>query len=70
MDMHSLRSKISQLVCSALVISSVSARAQPASDGVLIDVNGAKRGLYPLATPLAPEGDAVSKEVATVESVS
>ena len=70
MDMHSLRSKISQLVVATLVASATSASAQPSggADGVVIDVNGAKRGLYPLATPLAPEGDAVSKEIATVEA--
>ena len=70
MDMYSLRSKISQLAVAALVISAGAASAQPSSgaDGVVIDVSGAKRGLYPLATPVAPEGDAVSKEVAAVES--
>ncbi|MEO8553523.1 MAG: hypothetical protein ABI678_26295 [Kofleriaceae bacterium] len=45
-----------------------SAGAQPSDNsGVVIDVNGAKRGLYPVALPQAPEGDAVSKEVAQVE---
>ncbi len=68
MDMHSLRSKISQLAFTALVVASASASAQPGGDGVVIDVNGAKRGLYPLATPIAPEGDAIAKEIATVES--
>ncbi len=72
MDMHSLRSKTSQLVLGALValtVSDATVRAQPAEKGgVVIDVNGAKRGLYPIATPLAPEGDAASKEVAQVES--
>jgi len=68
MDMHSLRSKISQLALCAVAFVAASAGAQPSDNsGVIIDVNGAKRGLYPVALPLAPEGDAVSKEVATVE---
>jgi len=36
--------------------------------GVVIDVNGATRGLYPIATPTAPEGDSIAKEIAQVES--
>lgn len=69
MDMHSLRSKVSQLALCAFAFVAASAGAQPADNsGVVIDVNGAKRGLYPVALPLAPEGDAVSKEVATVEN--
>ena len=44
------------------------AQAEPDNSGVVIEVNGAKRGLYPIATPAAAEGDAVSKEVAQVES--
>jgi len=67
MDMHSLRSKISKLALCAVVTASAVASAQP-SDGVVIDVNGANHTLYPIATPLAPEGDAASKEVAQVET--
>jgi len=45
------------------------ARADDSSGGVVIDVNGAKRGLYPIAVPTSPEGDAaVAKEVAQVEA--
>ena len=36
--------------------------------GSIIDVSGQKKGLYPIAAPVAPEGDAVSKEIANVES--
>lgn len=36
--------------------------------GVVIDVNGATRGLYPIATPTAPEGDQVARDIAQVES--
>ena len=43
------------------------AAASARADGV-IDVSGQKSGLYPLATPAAPDDDAVSKEVAHVES--
>jgi TolB protein len=41
------------------------ARAQPAAT---IDVSGTKGGKYPIALPVAPEGDAVAKEIAGVES--
>jgi len=69
MDMHSLRSKTSRLALFAFACVSASASAQPADNsGVVIDVNGAKRGAYPIALPVAPEGDAPSKEVAQVES--
>ena len=69
MDMHSLRSKAGRLVLVAIAALSVPARAEPDKEGgVVIDVKGASRGLYPIATPAAPEGDPVSKEVATVES--
>ncbi|MFT3693929.1 MAG: hypothetical protein QM831_12360 [Kofleriaceae bacterium] len=63
--MHSLRSKISQLIlattCAAV------AHAQPSDNsGVVIDVNGAQRGLYPIALPQSTDSD--GKEVATVEN--
>jgi len=68
MDMHSLRSKTSQLALCAFACVAASASAQPSDNsGVVIDVNGAKRGLYPIALPVAPDGDAASKEVAQVE---
>ena len=68
MDMHSLRSKTSQLALCAFAFMAASASAQPSDNsGVVIDVNGAKRGLYPIALPVAPDGDAASKEVAQVE---
>jgi TolB protein len=45
------------------------ARADEPSGGVVIDVNGAKRVLYPIAVPVSPEGDtAAAKEVAQVAS--
>jgi TolB protein len=44
------------------------AHAEDPQGGVLIDVNGAKRGLYPIATPTAPEGDQTARQVAEVES--
>lgn len=46
-----------------------SAHAQPGdTSGVVIDVNGASRGLYPIALPLSPDGDAAAREIDTVES--
>ena len=71
MDMHSLRSKISKLAATAVLLVVASAHAQgtgSGGDGVVIDVNGASRGLYPIATPVAPENDQASKEVAQIES--
>jgi TolB protein len=68
MDMLSLRSK-QNLIVLAVLACSTSASAQPNDNGgVVIDVNGAKRGLYPIALPVAPEGDAGAKEVAQVET--
>jgi TolB protein len=45
------------------------ARADVPSGGVVIDVNGAKRTLYPIAVPMSVEGDAAAaREVAQVAS--
>lgn len=45
------------------------ARADEPSGGVVIDVTGAKRTLYPIAVPTSPEGDAATaREVAQVAS--
>ena len=45
------------------------ARADEPSGGVVINVNGAKRTLYPIAVPASPEGDsAAAKEIAQVAS--
>lgn len=55
------------LIAIAVLASSV--HAQPSDkSGAVIDVSGTKGGKYPIALPTAPEGDAVSKEVAQVES--
>jgi len=54
-------------VCAGVFASG--ARADDPSGGVVIEVNGAKRTLYPIAVPASPEGDAaVAKEVAQVEA--
>lgn len=55
------------LVAALGLVLAAGSRAQ-ADDGVVIDVNATKKGNYPLALPLAPEGDAISKEIAQVES--
>src|SRR5262249_50640924 len=53
----------------ALGALAVDARADEPSGGVVIDVNGAKRTLYPIAVPASPEGDqGVAREVAQVAS--
>lgn len=45
------------------------ARADEPSGGVMIEVNGARHTLYPIAVPASPEGDATTaKEVAQVAS--
>ena len=44
------------------------ARADDPAGGVVIEVNGATRGLYPIAAPTAPEGDATAKEISQIES--
>lgn len=45
------------------------ARADEPTGGVVIDVKGAKRTLYPIAVPASPDGDvAAAKEVAQVAS--
>ena len=57
---------IAVLVVSATLVSTVS--ADEPSSGVVIDVSGTKAGKYPIATPVAPEGDAIAKEVAQIEA--
>src|SRR5512143_836825 len=57
----------STLVAIALFASSM-ARADEPNSGSIIEVSGQKKGLYPIAAPLAPEGDAVAKEIANIES--
>jgi TolB protein len=42
-------------------------RADDPTGGSIIEVNGQKKGLYPIAAPVAPEGDAVATEIAKVE---
>jgi len=44
------------------------ARADDPNGGAVMEVNGQKKGLYPIAAPVAPDGDAVAKEIAQVES--
>ncbi|HEX7838504.1 MAG TPA: Tol-Pal system beta propeller repeat protein TolB [Kofleriaceae bacterium] len=53
----------------ALAVGPSAARADDPSGGVVIDVNGAKRTLYPIAVPTSPEGDsAVARDIAQVAS--
>ena len=52
-----------------VAVLATSVGAQPSDkSGAVIDVSGTKGGKYPIALPTAPEGDAVAKEVSTVES--
>lgn len=76
--MFSIRSKFLSLVAglvpvaALLVAASIAApiaRADTPSGGVVIDVKGANRTLYPIAVPTSQEGDAAAaKEVAQVAS--
>ena len=72
--MLSLRSQqnliASAAVALGLVAGAGSARADgpDTSGGVVFDINGANRGLYPIAVPPSPDGDAASRDVAQVES--
>jgi TolB protein len=60
---------VAMLCVGALVgVSSPGARADTPSDGVQIEVRGAKRGLYPIAVPVAPDGDAAANSLAQVVS--
>jgi TolB protein len=56
--------------CTGGVLSGLpGARAQEPSGGVIIDVTGARRTLYPIAVPASLEGDAsAAKEIAQVAS--
>jgi TolB protein len=68
--MFSIRSK-SVIVALAVVTSADvrGVRADDPSPGVVIDVRGPIRTLYPIAVPASPEGDAaVTREVAQVEA--
>jgi TolB protein len=66
--MFPVQSQRCALALVVLAAAAVPAHADDPPGGVVIDVNGAKRGLYPIATPTAPEGDATSKEIAQVEA--
>lgn len=71
----SVARRIVRVLAAALVAAVVSigggapAHAQEPASGVVIDVNSAKRTLYPIAIPLSPEGDPqAAREVAAVAS--
>ncbi len=66
--MRSIRSQAGWLAAFAALVVAAPAYADDPQGGVVIDVNGAKRGLYPIATPMAPEGDATAKEISQVEA--
>lgn len=68
--MSSIQRKSRVVLAAAVACASVlapAARADQPSGGVVIDVTGAKRTLYPIAVPASPEGDAAAaREVAQV----
>ena len=70
--MLSIRPQQILIFTAAILFAAPRAHAQDApagaNGGVEIGINGATRGLYPIAAPSAIEGDASSKEVATVEA--
>ena len=59
--------QVHRAIAVALVLAAAVADAQPSDTGVVVDVSGQKKGLYPIATPTAPDGD-VAAEIAKVES--
>jgi TolB protein len=59
--------QVHRLLAVAVLLGAAVAHAQPTGDGVVVDVNGQKKGLYPIATPTAPDGDAAA-EIAKIES--
>jgi len=63
------RSKQNLIALVALSLAGSAARADDPGSGVVLQVNGAQRGLYPIATPLAPGGDSAAREVAQVEAM-
>jgi len=68
MDMLPIRHQLRRLAVAAVALAAVPAHADDPQGGVVIDVNGPKRGLYPIATPAAPEGDQTSRDIAQIES--
>lgn len=71
MDMRTLRSQktVRLLLIAAFAAFAPPVGAQPDDgSGVVLDVVGAKRGLYPIALPAPPDGDATAKEIASVQS--
>src|SRR5690242_17730084 len=59
--------QVHRAIAVALLLVAAVADAQPSDTGVVVDVSGQKKGLYPIATPTAPDGDAAA-EIAKVES--
>jgi TolB protein len=72
MDMFQIRSAGSRVVVFAILAfasSSAIADKDEPKGGVVIDIGKANRGLYPIAVPTSPDGDAAtSKEIASVAS--
>jgi TolB protein len=68
MDMLSLRSKQNLIALAVLGLVVSTAQADDPSGGVIFDVNGANRGLYPIATPTSPAGGKDASDVAQIES--
>ena len=57
------------LVCCAFALTALRARADEPKSGVVIDITGAKRVLYPIAVPQALDGDQdIAHEVAQTAS--
>jgi len=69
--MLSIRSQhvVLAAISAAILVPVRTARADPPSGGVVIDVKGANRTLYPIAVPASQEGDATAaREIAQVTS--
>jgi len=67
--MLSLRSQQNLIFVTVLVGLAAGVHADEPNGGVQLDVKVSSGGLYPIATPLAPNADAAGKEVNQVESM-
>src|SRR6185503_13923847 len=68
MDMLSLRSKQNLIALAIVALAGSSALADEPNGGVIFDVNGANKVLYPIALPAAPGADQTARDVNQVES--
>ena len=52
--------QVHRAIAVAVLLGAAVAQAQPTGDGVVVDVSGQKKGLYPIATPTAAKNRCIS----------